>query len=169
MRWKWIAPVLALMIFDGIAGWTQAAAKEMPVQYIDAADGKGMTLPQVLEAVDGRQVVYFGEYHDSQPAHDAELAVLQGLYARHGSKLVLSMEMFERDVQGVLDDYLSGRISEEAFLAASRPWENYEQAYRPLVEFAKAHHLPVLAANIPRRMAAAVAKTGDFSGVAPED
>ena len=35
--------------------------------------------------------------------------------------IVLSMEMFERDVQGVLDDYLRGRIDEESFLDLAFP------------------------------------------------
>ena len=37
-----------------------------------------------------------------------------------------------RDVQGVLDDYLAGRIDEAEFLSGSRPWQNYRTGYRPL-------------------------------------
>src|ERR1044072_7439866 len=68
--------------------------------------------------------------------------------------------MFERDGQPVLDDYLSGRISEDRFLAASRPWPRYTTDYRPLIEFAKAHQIPVIASDVPRRIASDVSKTG---------
>src|SRR5690349_22509367 len=47
-------------------------------------------------------------------------------------------EMFERDVQPALDAYLAGRLSEKDFRAQSRPWGNYDTAYRPLIERAKA-------------------------------
>ena len=60
------------------------------------------------------------------------------LYAIHGDKLVLSLEMFEADNQFVLNEYLAGRITEEEFLAKSRPWPRYKTDYRQLVEFAKA-------------------------------
>lgn len=65
--------------------------------------------------------------------------------------LVLSLEMFERDVQYVVDEYLDGFITEDHFLASSRPWGGYEERYRPAVEFARAHDIPVVAANAPRR------------------
>ena len=170
---KWKKPVLGMMLALTVcsvnSGTVSASPSDESVIYLDAADGKQVDLSQVLSAVSDKQVVYFGEYHDSQPAHDAEMSVMEGLYAEHGDRLVLSLEMFERDVQGVLDAYLNGDISEEEFLAKSRPWENYVQAYRPMIEFAKEHHLPVLASNIPRRMAAVVAKTGSLETAAPED
>ena len=54
------------------------------------------------------------------------------------------------DIQPILDRYLSGAISEAAFLKASRPWPNYAADYRPVVEFAREHHWRVIAANVPR-------------------
>ena len=61
------------------------------------------------------------------------------------------MEMFERDAQIVLDEYLNDLITEKKFLDDSRPWENYKTDYRPLVEFARVNKLNVIAANAPRR------------------
>ncbi|MBL8753526.1 MAG: ChaN family lipoprotein, partial [Planctomycetes bacterium] len=58
-----------------------------------------------------------------------------------------------------------GLLDEQSFLAQSRPWANYERDYRPVVEFAKAHNLVVLAANLPRPLASRVAKEG-FAAVA---
>jgi uncharacterized iron-regulated protein len=66
--------------------------------------------------------------------------------------------MFERDVQGLLNDYLAGRTSEADFLAKSRPWDRYITDYRPMVELAKARGWPVVASNIPRPMASAVGR-----------
>ncbi len=104
----------------------------------------------------GYGVIFIGEEHGSRVSHHAELAILKGL-AEHDSNLVLALEMFERDVQDILDAYLNGKMSEKKFLKQSRPWPNYPRDYRPLIEFAKRKRVPVIAANVPRRAAAAVA------------
>jgi uncharacterized iron-regulated protein len=107
-------------------------------------------------------VIFIGEEHGSRVSHCAELALLKGL-AEHDSNLVLALEMFERDVQDILDAYLNGEMSEKTFLEQSRPWPNYPEDYRPLIEFAKRKGMPVIAANIPRRAAAAVAMANQVS------
>ena len=81
-------------------------------------------------------VVFVGEQHDDPNTHRLETAILDGLVRRKVSPVV-SLEMFERDVQGVLDDYLAGRITEADFLARSRPWPRYATHYRGLVDLAK--------------------------------
>ncbi len=107
-------------------------------------------------------VIFIGEEHGSRVSHHAELTILKGL-AEQDSNLVLALEMFERDVQDILDAYLNGEISEKKFLEQSRPWPNYPRDYRPLVEFAKRKGVPVIAANVPRRAAAAVAMANQVS------
>jgi len=107
-------------------------------------------------------VIFIGEEHGSRVSHRAELTILKGL-AERDSNLVLALEMFERDVQDSLDAYLNGKISEKKFLKQSRPWPNYLKDYRPLIEFAKRKGMPVIAANIPRRTAAAVAMANKIS------
>jgi uncharacterized iron-regulated protein len=111
---------------------------------------------QVLRQGD---VVFVGEQHDDPETHRVELATLQAMVDT-GGRVGLSLEMFEADVQPILDAYLAGTIDEAAFLAQSRPWPNYRTDYRPMVEYAKALHLPVIAANVPRPLAAKVARDG---------
>jgi uncharacterized iron-regulated protein len=108
------------------------------------------------------RVIFIGEEHESRVSHRAELTILKGL-ADRDSNLVLALEMFERDVQDILDAYLKGKTSEKKFLKQARPWPNYPEDYRPLIEFAKKKGMPVIAANIPRRAAAAVAMANKVS------
>jgi hypothetical protein len=68
--------------------------------------------------------------------------------------------MFERDVQGILNEYLEGLITESRFKASARPWEHYDQDYRPMVEMAREAGIPVLAANAPRRYVNRVSRLG---------
>ena len=91
--------------------------------------------------------------------HRLEAAILDGL-RRRGVPVVLSLEMFERDVQPAVNAYLAGKTTEEEFLKTSRPWPRYATDYRALVEMAKAQRWPVIASNVPRRYASDVAKTG---------
>jgi uncharacterized iron-regulated protein len=105
------------------------------------------------------EVVFVGEQHNDAPGHRIELAILEGIRRRR-SNVAVAMEMFERDVQPKLDDYLAGRITEEDFLKASRPWPNYAADYRPLVEFSRLQNWRVIASNAPQRVSSAVAKSG---------
>jgi len=133
--------------------------------YLMTNNGVVLDLQDAFETLMGYNVIFFGEEHGSRIDHEAEHVVLTEL-AERDPNLVLALEMFERDVQDALDAYLAGTISEDIFLDRSRPWPNYQQDYRPLVEFAKVKGIPVIAANVPRRTAAAVAMADEVSSKA---
>jgi uncharacterized iron-regulated protein len=113
----------------------------------------------MLAELSRTEVVFVGEQHDDAATHRLECAILEGLSHRRGN-IVVALEMFERDVQLKLDDYLAGRLSEEEFLNGSRPWPRYLTDYRPLVEFARMRGWRVIASNVPRRYASQVSKQG---------
>ena len=115
-------------------------------------------------------VIFVGEQHDDPNTHRLEVAILDGL-RRRGVKPTVSLEMFERDVQTLLDSYLAGKATEDELLKSSRPWPRYATDYRPIVELAKAEGWPVVASNVPRRHASSAAKTGQaaFDGLAPQE
>ena len=94
-------------------------------------------------------VVFFGEEHDNLLGHQQRFLLFKQLHSRR-QDMILTMEMFERDVQKVLTQYLVGEIDEKSFLAQSRPWTGYAERYRPFVEYAKGHGIHVVAANAPR-------------------
>lgn len=135
---------------------TPAAAE---ARYFAATAAQSMGIDAVASELATADFVFFGEQHDDPATHRAELALLAAIGAER-SNVVLSLEMFERDVQNVVDDYLAGRIAEKSFLEKSRPWPRYSTDYRALVELARARGWPIVAANIPRRLASAVGKAG---------
>ena len=116
----------------------------------------------IVASVNDADVLLLGECHDDSEAHCVELDVLQRCHTAWGGsrRLVLSLEMFERDVQPILDEYMCDAIAERDLLADARPWPNYADAYRPLVLFAKRHGIRVIAANAPRRYVSLVGTTG---------
>lgn len=105
-------------------------------------------------------VVFLGEQHDDTRTHQLQAAVLEAVARRHAGPMVLALEMFERDVQPVVDSYIAGSLTETDFLAGSRPWPNYRTDYRPMIEFARSKGWPVVAGNVPRRLASVVARRG---------
>ncbi len=130
-----------------------------PQRVYDTRTGQEHSMDELADDLAGLDVVFLGEEHDNDVGHALQLEMIELLFARRPN-LAISLEMFERDVQGVLDDYLAGRIDEETFLDSSRPWPNYTEHYRPVIEFARRHGLAVLAGNIPRRLARTVAYDG---------
>ena len=68
--------------------------------------------------------------------------------------------MFEADNQLILNEYLQGLIFSDRFEEEARLWPNYSTDYAPLVYFAREHHLPVIATEVPRRYAAMVKDRG---------
>ncbi|MGL6370920.1 ChaN family lipoprotein [Aeromonas hydrophila] len=126
---------------------------------LKATQGNVLTLEQALARVADADIVLVGELHTHPAVHLLQARMLAGL-AADGRPLVLSMEQFSRADQPVLDAYLAGRIGEAALIRDGNAWPNYQSDYRPLVEFAKAHHLPVIAANAPKPLVSCVGQEG---------
>lgn len=132
-------------------------------------DGTESSLEAILAASDETDVLLVGEEHDDMVGHRLEEILLAGVIDRHMSAgvaeigVVLSLEMFERDVQYVLDEYMLSLISEDHFLESSRPWEDYEARYRGLVELSKERGVQIVAANAPRRYVNRVTREGPES------
>jgi uncharacterized iron-regulated protein len=118
-----------------------------------------VSLAKLAQLLQGYDVVFYGESHGHPGVHLQEMKLLRALYERD-PRWMVSFEQFERDVQGVVDDYLAGRIGEMALLDAGRAWNNYAASYRPLLVFAGAHHLPVIAAEAPGWAISCIGQSG---------
>ncbi len=111
---------------------------------------KEVTLNEVIEDMKNHDVLFFGEEHNDSVAHYLENKILELMYAKYTNTVALSMEMFDRDVQLVMNEYLGGFIREKNFAKDARTWSNYRD-YKPMVEFAKKNKLDVICANSPSR------------------
>lgn len=158
-----LRPIFLLLLSVFIASLAAAQTPAMPADLrVYTADGEPASPDDLVAAMRDVEVVFVGERHDDAGAHRLQAWLLAKAFEQYGTRrsVVLSLEMFERDVQSILDEYLADLITEEHFLRAARPWPNYEADYRPLVEFARLHDLPVVAANAPRRYVNRVSRLG---------
>ncbi|MCP3924650.1 MAG: ChaN family lipoprotein [Desulfobacterales bacterium] len=117
----------------------------------------------IIKAAMNVDVILFGESHGNKVAHQLEMKILEHLHKKRTGNIVLSLEMFERDVQVVMNEYLTGLISERHFINSSRAWGNYRRDYRPMIEFSRKNKIPVIASNAPRRYVNLVARKGKDS------
>ncbi len=126
------------------------------------ANGDSSSVEKIVEAMAANEVLFLGELHDDAVGHAVQAELFRRVVATYGQdrRIALSLEMFERDVQHVVDEYLTGMITENHFMLSSRPWGNYKWDYKPLVELAKEKKLPVIAANAPRRYINMVSRNG---------
>lgn len=131
--------------------------------------GNEIPMETIVQKAQESPYVFFGELHDNAECHQLELLLLQELQKQYGSHLILGMEMFETDVQHIVDEYFSGLIKTKSFETESRVWSNYSSDYKPLLEFAKENNIKLIASNIPRRYANAVYHQGlDVLGKLPK-
>ncbi|HSH26578.1 MAG TPA: ChaN family lipoprotein, partial [Wenzhouxiangella sp.] len=127
--------------------------------WIEGESGEAKSFAEVADDLSGYDVVFFGEFHGHSGIHLAQMQLFRALHERSDA-LTLSLEQFERDTQKVVDSYLAGEIGEKAMQEDARAWDNYEQSYRPLVEYAKYQDLPVIAANAPKPIVICVGRQG---------
>ena len=113
-------------------------AKDDYVLY-SVKKGKVVEPSDIIKDMANYNVLFFGEEHNDSIGHRMQTLIFQLLEKEFGKRATLSMEMFDRDVQYIMDEYLQGRIKEYYFNKDSRQWQNYKD-YKPMVELAKAMH-----------------------------
>jgi uncharacterized iron-regulated protein len=125
---------------------------------------------QIINQLKTAKVVYLGETHDRLSDRQQQLAIIQALF-QHNSSLAIGMEMFQRPAQPLLDLYLAGKLTAAELRVQSqfdKRWGFSWESYAPILEFAKAHRLPVIALNTPTEITRKAAKQGLESLTATE-
>ncbi|WGL17600.1 ChaN family lipoprotein [Microbulbifer bruguierae] len=135
-------------------------------QLLDSSH-RAVSLDLLIASLSSADVVFIGEYHGNQASHLLEARVLAGLHRNNHQMnnsrraTLLSMEMFARDQQGILDRYVAGTVGERYLVDEAPAWKNYTGSYRPLVEYAKRNGIPVIAANAPGDLVRCIGRQGD--------
>jgi len=156
---KTLTLVLLILLVFGLAA---------EISIIKAESGTKLDVKSLSKDLRDYDVIFFGEWHGDGRLHRLQREILPGLLDDE-RELILSFEMWERDSQGYLDDFMTRAMPEDEFTQMSRVWSNY-QDYRPLLIFGQKHKLKAVAANIPRAYASRTAKEGwDFVETLPPE
>lgn len=128
-------------------------------QAYDGHSGRSISFRDVVARCRAADVILFGEAHSDVVCNQLEAQLLHAL-ATQARPVCLAMEFFEADTQAGLDAYLRGRLAEAAFQKQTRQGRAYILSHRPLIEMCRAGHIPVIAANAPRRLVRAYRNSG---------
>jgi uncharacterized iron-regulated protein len=162
---------VVLTLLPGLAPGLAIAAEAKPTMPPTAADdgtavavvdvaatetavldvGKLEDLNGLVDALMDRRVIFVGESHDRYEDHLNQLAIIRGLHER-GKDLAVGMEFFQQPFQEVLDAYIAGTLSEDDLLRRSEYFQRWRfdyRLYRPILRYARAQGLPLIALNIP--------------------
>ena len=137
---------------------SQVIAQKFQSYEIFNQDMKKSKIKKLLKAIDKADVIFFGEKHNDPVSHWLQMKLLKS--SAENYDVVLGLEMFEKDQQSSLDQYLQSEITMEELEAAIKLWPNYKTDYGPLIDFSKENNIKCIATNVPRRYASMVYKEG---------
>lgn len=128
-----------------------------------AIDGnKQISFPELMQRLQTKRVVFVGETHDRYDHHINQLLILRSMH-RQNPNLGIGVEWFQQSFQPVLNNYLAGKIDENQLLAQTDYYNRWRYDFcmlHPILEYAKANHLPVIALNAPAELTSKVGMQG---------
>jgi len=126
-------------------------------------------LNDIIDEIAKNRIVYIGEQHTEFSSHLNQLKIIKAMY-RQNPKLSIGMEMFQKQFQKYLDDFIAGKINEKEMIAKTeyfKRWKYDYELYRPIILFAKERHIPIVALNIDREITKKVVN-GGFDSLSSE-
>jgi uncharacterized iron-regulated protein len=141
---------------------TISLSNAAPQISISSPTQKALDPKTVLQQLAQSNVVYLGETHDSAADHQAQLDIIQALHQKN-PKIAIAMEMFQRPFQSVIDRYLAGEITEtqlKQLTEYEKRWGFSWDFYAPILRFAKANKIPIVALNTPTEVTRKVSRQG---------
>jgi len=164
MKRLFLTACLSVLTAGCAAQATTPASKACvaPGTWYDPARNTNLSNADVLNRIEDLDVVLLGETHTDQDHHLWQLQTIAQLYAKRPN-LVLGFEAFPRRVQGVLDQWVAGKLSEAEFLKQSdwnTVWKFDPKLYMGLFHFARINHVPMIALNVDKSLTKKVSNMG---------
>jgi uncharacterized iron-regulated protein len=131
------------------------------------SDGQNISQSQLADAAGSCDLILIGEAHDQKVHHELQLDLIRHLAGR--LPLAIGLEMMQANYQQQLDEWAAGTMSEPAMQAVfSKNWSENWQIYRDIFIFARDHHIPMVALNVPIAIVKKVSQHG-FASLTPEE
>jgi uncharacterized iron-regulated protein len=156
--------VMAGLLFPGSPGRTHEV-QDLAIMRI--ADGERLSLSEIVEDLEGVQMVFVGEMHNSALHHEMQLEVIRVL-ARRGARVAVGLEMFRHRSQADLDRWISGDLTEREFMRIYYDnWSTDWHLYRDIFLYARKERLPMIGLNLSSEITRQVGNEG-FASLTPE-
>ena len=156
---KSIMGVLALSILL-LAATCREPKQAVSLKLFDLQTRQSIAGVQAMDALKSTRLVLVGEHHTDQSHHEAQLQVIQTLNAQ-SIPLSIGLEMFRKDSQAALDQWVAGELDEAAFERVyldnwNFPWP----LYRSIFVYARDMKIPMVGLNVSRDITRQVAQQG---------
>ncbi len=159
--------VLLLTIFFVLSGISDVQALAYK-NVLRVRDGRVIDFEEMIREIGTNAMVFVGEEHGDDRHHKAQLDIIRGLHKR-GVPLAIGLEMFRRDSQYQLDQWLSGDLDTKDFVKAyydnwNLPWP----LYREIFLYSRQEDIPMIGLNVPEALSKKVLSNG-FQSLTPEE
>jgi uncharacterized iron-regulated protein len=174
---KMLKTVLCRLIFLGVLVSLLSACQVLPVDKQSSAGRDSqpagsevmvmdthnpLMLESIVPTLAKKKVVFVGETHDRYEHHLNQLAVIKAMYASHPD-MAIGLEFFQVSTQPFLDDYIAGKIDDQAFLEKTEYYDRWQydfRLYQPILVYAREMKIPLVALNLPTEITKKVGKQG---------
>ncbi len=165
------AGLVLLVAAFGLAGapaggpWQTSVQGEHPLVGViwDVKAGQAVDEAGLTARLVAATHVLLGEKHDNPDHHRLQARLVGGLLAA-GRRPALAFEMLDGDDAPAVEGYLASRPADAAGLGAAVGWEKRSwpawPQYQQIADLGVKTGLPLVAANLPDRLARATARQG---------
>jgi len=120
------------------------------------------TLDSIIAELAKDRVVYVGESHTTYGHHLSQLEIIRRLH-EIDPNIAIGLEFFQQPFQQYLDGYIAGTLNEQEMLRKTEyylRWAYDFRHYKPILDYAKEHAIPLIALNIPKEITRKVGAEG---------
>ena len=126
------------------------------------------TKQELVEQILASDIVYLGDYHTLRQSQKTLIRILEAIHSDNKASrpIIIALEMIQSKYQNILDKYLDNKINETAFLKAidyAKTWGFDWNHYKVILDYAKEHHIPVVALNSESSLSAKGEKASSLS------
>lgn len=139
-------------------------------QVIRTATVKLITLEDIIDQNKDTHVFIIGEAHDNYQCHTFQRDFIRALFKKY-PKLVVGFEFFQREDNPVLEDWRTGKISEEEVIKKTAWYKRGGQDYRYtrlIMDIIKENKMKTIGLNVPREILRTVSRKG-FENLTKEE
>ena len=136
--------------------------KHPRASWLDPDTGDFISGFDLMRDMATKQAVLLGEKHDVAEIHRWQLHVIAALHTLNPN-IMVGFEMFPKRLQPVLDEWVNGELSTEAFIEKSEWYEVWgfpAELYLPIFHFCRQNKVRMLALNCYRALVTKVGKEG---------
>jgi len=129
---------------------------------ISAETGSPISYENLIDDLEGVQIIYVGERHNVQSHHDIQLRLIKDIF-KSQPYVSVGMETFDRTYQQILYLWSDGELSEKEFMEKMHWYANWKydyELYKDILLFLMNNKIRLVGLNIPPHIQAKIAIGG---------